>query len=46
VAELVIGAETGNDTDTGGLDNVVLFPEPSTLALLFIGAAVLPRRRR
>jgi hypothetical protein len=42
---MVIGAETADGTDTGGLDNVMLYPEPTTLVLLLVGATVAARRR-
>ncbi len=43
---LVITAEFADGADTGGLDNVLLAPEPSMLALLGLGMVGLIQRRR
>jgi len=46
LSALVITAEFTSGSDTGGLDNVNLVPEPTTLALIALGVFGLVRRRR
>lgn len=47
LAELHLKVISGGSTSNGGFDNIVLTPEPATLAVLSLGAlASLVRRRR